>query len=125
MKLNKAHMYVAIIQSILEFSSMERLANEVEDKLNKDTFSVEIMDIKAHGFSLRRKKDTDISTTMISDAIAEATQTIIEDHYDDAMDYVADKYEFVLDTDYINESYVENVFDISKSGRIIYIEVDS
>ena len=126
MKMNKAHMYVAIIQSVLATSNMKHLAKEVMCRLNKsDKDCVEIQDTKTHGFSLRRKKDSEISDALIGDAIIDATNTIIDDNSDEVLDYISDNYEFTLDYDCIDESFVENIFEITRSGRIIYVEVDS
>ena len=46
------------------------------------------------------------------------------DKEDEAVDYMSDTFDLVFDKKYISASYAQEIFEISKNGRLVYVDAD-
>ena len=73
---------------------------------------------------MRRKKDAVITDSDVQNSIRDALIDIIDENVDDIKDFISENYEFEYDPSIITAGFISDVFDIDRSGRLIYIEVD-
>lgn len=127
MKMNKKIMQKAVMHTVLELYKMKDFAEKVAETINgrQQGDAVELQGTKGTGFIIRRKKDVNITDSELSEAIVETVRELIDAQYDEAAGYIADTYEIDFEgTDCITGDLVKDVFEVTRSGRLIYVEVD-
>lgn len=125
MKLNKKNMHRALVHTFFELYTVRQLAEEVVDVLDeKDIGSTELHSAKQGGFTIRCKKDLELEDDTVTEAIADAMQSMLEKKEDEAQDLMLDNCDLILNLEYINSDLVRSIFDISRNGRLIIVEVD-
>jgi len=125
MKLNKKLAYNAVGSALFHVCGMKVLSEAVVAVINDTTpGAVEVEAVCADGFTIRRKKDYNISDNGLYSAIVEATETLFDKHDDEVIDYIADTYDFAYDPDFVTTDYAEDIFDVTRNGRLISIEAD-
>jgi len=124
MKMNKKHMHAALMHTLVEYGSMKTLASKVVSHI-ADGDGAEVQEVKSTGFTVRCKKDVDVSDSKMYKIIARGIRDIFDDHIDDVLDYMADNYDIAYDSGMVDEDFSETIFEVMKSGRLIYVVMDS
>lgn len=120
MRVNKKYMRLTIIQTLLGLYSMKDFAKEVTSVIDE----IELQDTKSTGFICRKKKDRDITEDQIVSGIAKTIGHMLDEKLDETLDYIAENYEFAYESSMVDDALVRDIFEISRSGRLIYIEMD-
>lgn len=125
MKNSKKLMRMATMHAFLQTSNMEDLAKATAKEFNAaHSGDIEVDSVKENGFTLRRKKDAVITDSDVQNSICDAIIGIIDKNVDDIKDFINENYEFEYDQSIITPSFISDVFDIDRNGRLIYVEVD-
>lgn len=125
MKNSKKLMRMATMHAFLQTSNMEELAKATAKEFNAaHSGDVEVDSVKENGFTMRRKKDAVITDSDVQNSIRDALIDIIDKNVDDIKDFISENYEFEYDPSIITVGFISDVFDIDRSGRLIYVEVD-
>lgn len=125
MKVSNKLMYSAIARTLLNLYDAEGLGNEVVKLLNNDkSGAVELQTSRANGFVLRVRKDLSLTDKNLQKVLADATSNLLSDKEDEAVDYMSDTFDLVFDKKYISASYAQEIFEISKNGRLVYVDAD-
>ena len=125
MKMNDKYVHLSVMHTLLSLYDMKDLAKSVTKAICKDHGDiVELQTMKNSGFILRRKKDGTITDKEISKIMADVIKELMDDKIDEVLDYISENYEFAYDSSAIGEEFIKEIFDISRTGRLIYIEID-
>ena len=126
MRINKSKARAAIMYAVLETCTIKELANTIVETLNdKSNKSAELQSVKGAGFSIRKIKETDVTDNKIAAAIQSSVINIVDQNLCDIADYLADNYSIPYDSDYVDDKFVEELFDFNHSGRLVHVEVDA
>lgn len=126
MKINDKYVHLSIMHTFLALYDMKDLAKTVVKAANKvNGETIELQNVKNSGFILRRKKDSSITDKELSKIMANVIEELMDDKVDEVLDYISENYEFAYDSSAIGEEFIKEIFDISRSGRLIYIEIDT
>lgn len=126
MTVNKKLMYTAISNATTNMYKMKDLAKAVAETINQDkgVTVVEVDNSCSDGFTLRCHKDRNLSNSYLCKMLSEATTILLDEKYEDVLDYISDAYDLIYDSKYVTDEYAEEAFNISKNGRLISIELD-
>lgn len=125
MKVNNKLMYSAIARTLFNLYDAEKLGNEVVKRLNNDkSGAVELQTCRSNGFVLRVRKDLSLTDKNLQKVLADATDGLLSDKGDEAVDYMSDTFDLTFDKKYISSGYVQEIFEISRNGRLIYVDAD-
>ena len=124
MKVNHKQLYAAIINGFLEVYKVKDLGKSVAERLDEKVGGIELQEAKASSFSMRCKKDADVTDTAIAGAIVHCVKALIDDRSEEIMDYIQDQYEIAYESDMVTEDFVKTLFDITRHGRIVYVDID-
>lgn len=126
MKMNDKYVHLSVMHTLLTLYDMKDLAKSVTKAICEDHGDVvELQTTKNSGFILRRKKDSNITDKELSKTMADVIEELMDDKIDEVLDYISENYEFAYDSSTINEDFIKEIFDISRTGRLIYIEIDT
>lgn len=125
MKVNKKLMYNAIAGTLFEIYSSAEIAKTVVSAINEEKpNAVEMNTTRENGFILRCRKDANISDDYLYGVLADVTAELFDDKYDEATDHMSDTFDMNYDSDYASKDYAKEIFEISRNGRLIYVESD-
>ena len=125
MKTNRKYTNLAVINTLFELYRVEDLANEVVDNINKHKKdSVELESVKKSSFIIRKMKDASVTAADIKTFITDSITEMLDDKLDEVLDYLSDNYDLAYDSFMIDDAFVDDIFDITRSGRLFYIEAD-
>ncbi|MCM1230047.1 MAG: hypothetical protein NC489_07940 [Ruminococcus flavefaciens] len=119
MKMNKKYAHVAYIRTAIALGSMEDLAERISKYAD-----LEISKVKTSGFVLRQTSDYKVSEETLIKSIFEGICDALEVDIEETTDYITENYDFVFNPDDIDKDRLAELFDISRDGRLIYIELD-
>lgn len=119
MTMNKKYMHIAYIRTAIKLTSMRDLAERISENS-----ATEVSTVKSDGFVLRRKTDVKVSDSDLETAIHDAVYDILTSEIEDSTDHISEHYDFAFDPDAIIASKLMELFDISRDGRLIYVELD-
>lgn len=126
MKSSKKFIRMATMHAFLQSSDMKELAKATVKEFNAaHSGDIEVDVVKENGFTLRRKKDAMITNSDVQSSIRDAILSIAENNFDDIKDFISENYEFEYDPTIISTSFVADIFDIDRNGRLIYVEMDA
>lgn len=112
-------MHIAYIRTATNISSMKDLAERISENSATD-----ISNIKSNGFTLRQKPDGKVTDDMLEEAIYEAVSDILTEDIEESTDYISENYDFPFNPDDIHSEHLMELFDVSRDGRLIYVELD-
>lgn len=123
MKMNEKNTRLAVVHTFFNVFNVHQLADAVVDELNRDD-GAELHSAKQSGFTIRCKKDTEVSKDDVRKAIADAMSSMMEESLDEILDIMADNYDIAFELDMVTTDLVKGAFDISHNGRLIIVEID-
>lgn len=118
-----AHM--AALATFIDFFSVEDLAEGSSAYLaTANGNRVEVEKVRSNGFTLRRKGDNPLSEESLHEALANTVREYLHGS-DESREYLLDIYDLEWDVvDNAFHTFAKDVFEINRSGRLIYIEFD-
>ena len=117
--MNKKYAHVAYIRTAAEIGSMEGLAERTAKYAD-----LEVSKVKTNGFVLRKQSGNELTDEMLAKALYEAVTGILESDIEETTDYISENFDFGFNPDDISKDRLIELFDISRDGRLIYIELD-
>lgn len=124
-KLNKKLMYTAVGNVLFRLYSSKEIAEAVVSVIDEEKpGAVEVNASRSDGFTLRCHKDVSLTESYLMSVLADATQELLDEKYEDVLDYISDTYDLTYDSKYVDSDYAAEIFDISKNGRLISFEAD-
>lgn len=125
MKANKVYCYSAIMSALMKFYSIHDIASGVEEISDEEIGTeLNVYTCKSDGFILRRKKDNMVSDADIVKALVKVIKKMIKDEDDSVESYIFEQYDFEMKDSMICADMIEHIFEITKNGRLITIEMD-
>ena len=123
MKMNKKRRNAAIMGAILETVGMQKLAERFV-KLANNSGSTELMDVKESGFKVRTEAGSFTTDGSIIEVLADAMRKLCEKHDEDIRDHISENYDYDYDIKDVDLEMAEDIFEVDRDGRIVYIEYD-
>ena len=121
--MNEKNTRLAVVHTFFNIFDVHQLADAVVDELNHDG-GAELHSAKQTGFTVRCKKDTEVSKDDVRKAIINAMSNMMEENLDEVLDLMADNYDIAFELDMVTTDLAKGVFDISHNGRLIIVEID-
>lgn len=127
MKKNLKFIQTTILYEVMKVYNTRDLADMMIDILNKNDVELSVYETHSDGMIFRKKRDGTITDTDIIGCITKAIRKLIKKTKDKDNDIAAeidDNYEFEYDDKYITDSFFDDIIQIRRAGRLIYIEID-
>lgn len=119
MKKNISYYQQAIVNELLKEYTTRDLANHMP--IVGDDLVVYGSD--SESITLRKDKDVNITDNAIVKSLAKVIKKLVEES-DDIEDILSDIYDFKYNEKYITEGYIANSIRISRSGKLIRVDID-
>ena len=120
MKMNKKRRNAAIMGAILETVGMQKLAERFV-KLANNSGSTELMDVKESGFKVRTKDETTITIYGDPKSYAQIQKYLEEQGFEE----IGGEFTYIPnDIKDVDLEMAEDIFEVDRDGRIVYIEYD-
>ena len=124
MKTNSRQLNAAILHTFFRLYNAKDLVKEMSTHI-KDGDGIEVQEAKNTSFSLRCRKDADITDERIVKLIRKSIDALLDEKLDEVSDILSDEYDLVYNPDkMITDELVTSFFDFGRSGRIIYVDID-
>ncbi|MCM1295019.1 MAG: hypothetical protein NC311_05710 [Muribaculaceae bacterium] len=125
MKVNKKLMFSALGRTLFSLYTPTEIAKTVVDVINEEKPGVvELNTSRENGFVLRCKKDASLTDEYLYKVLADVTQELCDEKVDEVTDHMSDNFDMIYDSDYASKDYAKEIFEISHTGRLLYIEAD-
>ena len=119
MKMNRKYMHVAYVRSAIDLSTMETLAGRISGFAK-----MEVDKVKSNGFVLRQSTGDPVDISAVHTAVYKGLCDVLDDDIEETTEYISENYDMVYNPDDIDSSKLAELFDISRDGRLFYIELD-
>ena len=124
MSKNIAYRQACVLNEVTKLHTMQEIAKGLAEILDKKSdIDVSIYETSDDGFVLRKKKDGTVTDNEIVSGIRKVIKEMIDDT-DDFEEIISDQYDFEYDKSLITDSYLSDVINIRRSGRLVHIELD-
>lgn len=119
MKTGEKQLRAALLHTFFELYDAKNLAKECVRRTN-----IELHEAKRTSFSLRCGKDQEIGDSELTEVIVKSLRELMNDRMDEVLDIMSDEYDIAYDADAIDDDLVRALFDYTRDGRLIHVDID-
>lgn len=124
MKKSVKFIQTSILSDTMKFYTLRDIALEMVDHMTSKGDTVELYETREDCMVFRCKHSSDITDDKIIKTLTKSLIHMIEDSDNDIVDYINDQHDFEYSSGYLNAEFFEKILDITRSGRLIFVEID-